>query len=80
MYCGTHAKSVLSIVYNYGSKLLVYAVVLSLVLTNQALIGAVIFPATALLHVLRGSFFSRLSMALQFTGEALVSIKRAQVI
>ena len=82
MRISTRARSGLSILYNLGSKLLTFGLIACVVLVDGSLVRlppGVLFPAIALLNVLRGSFFSRVSMAIQFSGEALTSVQRVQV-
>ncbi len=62
-----------------GAKLLIFTMVLAWILPGGKLEAAVLFPAMALYQQLRSAFFSRLSMAVQFSGEGIASLRRVQV-
>ncbi len=74
------ARSVLVLIGVAGGKLLVYFMILAWVLPPGGVLDAyVLFPALALYQQLRSAFFSRVSMAVQFSGEAIASLGRVQV-
>ena len=73
------AQACLTLVNSLGIRVLMLVVVTTRVLTLGGVEAHNIFPALGLFYVLRGSFFSRVSMALQFAGQGYTTIKRIQV-
>ena len=74
------ARSVLVLIGICGAKMLVYMMVLAWILpVDGRLDASILFPAMALYQQLRSAFFSRVSMAVQYTGEAMATLRRVQV-
>lgn len=73
------AQAVLVSVNNIGIRLMLLFVVLALVLPGHQLTSQAIFPSIALYQILRASFFSRISMAMQFAGQGYTTVNRIKV-
>lgn len=81
IHCSMAARSVLVLIGTCGAKMLVYTMVLAWILpVDGRLEASILFPAMALYQQLRSAFFSRVSMAVQYTGEAMASVQRVQVL
>ena len=75
----TRLRSLLLAISTVGCRLTIFSAIMSTVYLSPPLSAVYVFPMISLYNLLRATFLSRFSMAIQFANEGIATIVRIEV-